>query len=204
MKTLVFALALMLVSAALASVSYAQPKQQVAMAAAADVATVAATPKSMVIDVIVAYTKKAASYFDDIKDDLVPLAIEEANEAFRVSNLGHIKLQVVHAYQTDYVEDGTHVDHVRRLADKSDGYMDEVHGLREKYRADVGLLVVDDPKNCGLAMQGRASADQAFAVVHHECAAARLTVANVIGQLIGARPELRIPPSNQPAIRLTN
>ena len=147
-------------------------------------------PNDIIIDVIVAYTKKAARNYADIERELVDLAIGETNKSFRVSNLGHIKLRRVHAYQTDYVEEGAHFDHVWRFADKGDGYMDEIHGLRDKYRADVSILVLDDPKGCGLATRVRADADEAFAVVHHACAAANYTLAHEVGHLIGASHEL--------------
>ena len=147
-------------------------------------------PNDIIIDVIVAYTKKAASNYSAIEHELVDLAIGETNKSFRLSNLGHIKLRLVHAYQTDYVEEGAHFDHVWRFADKGDGYMEEIHGLRDKYRADVAILVVDDPKGCGLATRVRADADEAFAVVHHVCAAANYTLAHEIGHLIGASHEL--------------
>jgi hypothetical protein len=144
----------------------------------------------VVIDVIVAYTKKAAGHYADIKHDLVELAIEEANESFRRSNLGHIKLRLVHTYQTDYVEEGMHFDHVWRFADKGDGYMDEIHGLRDQYRADVAVLVVDDAQGCGLATRVQADVEEAFAVVHHECTAKSYSLAHEIGHLIGARHDL--------------
>jgi hypothetical protein len=147
-------------------------------------------PNDIIIDVIVAYTKKAARNYADIEHELVDLAIGETNKSFGLSNLGHIKLRRVHAYQTDYVEEGAHFDHVWRFADKGDGYMDEIHGLRDKYRADVSILVLDDPKGCGLATRVRADADEAFAVVHHACAAANYTLAHEIGHLIGASHEL--------------
>src|SRR5262249_19964133 len=83
----------------------------------------------VVIDVMVAYTKKAAGDYNDIKSDLIALAIDEANESFRISGLGHVKLRLVHACHTPYVGEGSHFDHVWRLAEKGDGYMDEVHGL---------------------------------------------------------------------------
>jgi hypothetical protein len=172
-------------------------KQQLALAgsnAAAAVKTMrdepAAKPKDIVIDAIVAYTTKAASNYLDIERELVDLAIEEANRSFRLSNLGRIKLRLVHAYRTDYVEEGEHFDHVWRFADKGDGYMEEIHGLRDHHRADVAILVVDDAKGCGLATRVLADADEAFAVVHHACAAASYTVAHEIGHLIGARHEL--------------
>jgi len=148
--------------------------------------------KGIVIDVIVAYTKKAAGNYMDVKRELVDLAIEEGNESFRQSGVGHVKLRLVHAYQTDYVEEGAHFDHVWRFADKGDGYMEEIHPLREKYKADVGILIVDDPKGCGLATRVYADPDEAFAVVHHECAAASYTLAHEIGHLIGARHDLNL------------
>jgi len=151
-----------------------------------------AASEDIVIDVIVAYTKKAASNYGDVRRELVDLSIEEANQSFRISNLGHTKLRLVHAYQTDYLEEGEHFDHLWRFADKSDGYMEEIHGLRDKYRADVAVLIVDDPKGCGLATRVYADADEAFAVVHHDCAALTYTVAHEIGHLIGARHELNI------------
>ena len=65
---------------------------------------------------IVAYTKKAASYYGDVKRELVELAIEEANKSFRISSLGHVKLRLVHAYETNYVEeDGEHFQHAGAL-----------------------------------------------------------------------------------------
>ena len=148
--------------------------------------------KEIVIDVIVAYTKKAASNYADVRRELVDLSIEEANQSFRISNLGQIKLRLVHAYQTDYVEEGEHFDHLWRFADKGDGYMEEIHGLRDKYGADVAVLIVDDPKGCGLATRVFADAEDAFAVVHHECAASTYSVAHEIGHIIGARHDLNI------------
>jgi hypothetical protein len=152
----------------------------------------AAPGEDIVIDVIVAYTKKAAGHYNDVARELVERSIEESNESFRVSNLGHIKLRLVHAYETDYVEEGAHFDHLWRFADADDGYMEEIHALRDKYRADVAVLIVDDPKGCGLATRVYADQDEAFAVVHHDCAALTYSVAHEIGHLIGARHEINI------------
>src|SRR5262245_63723202 len=153
--------------------------------------TQAAPSGNVTIDIIVAYTKKAASNYADVKRELIDLSIEEGNESFRMSSLGQVQLRLVHAYETDYVEDGAaHFDHVWRFADKGDGYMDEIHALRDKYKADVAILIVDDPKGCGLATRVYADADEAFAVVHHECAASTYSLAHEIGHLIGARHDL--------------
>jgi peptidyl-Asp metalloendopeptidase len=150
--------------------------------------------RDIVIDVLVAYTKKTARNYSDVKRELVDLAIEEGNESFRMSNLGNIKLRLVHAYQTDYEEDkdGEHFDHLYRMVDKGDGYLEEVHGLRDKYHADVVVLIVDDASGCGLATRVFADASDAFAVVHHECAASSYSLAHEIGHLIGARHDTSI------------
>ena len=156
------------------------------------------TSNDVVIDVMVAYTHKAAENYTDIKRELIQLAIEEGNQSFAMSNLGHIKLRLVHAYETDYVEQGEHFEHLYRMVDRGDGYMEEVHGLRDKYRADVVVLVVDDPAGCGLATRVHAEADEAFAVVHHECAASSYSIAHEIGHIIGARHDLNLDPTMTP------
>ena len=149
--------------------------------------------KDIVIDVMVAYTKKAAANYTDVKRELVDLSIEEGNQSFRMSNLGNIKLRLVHAYQTDYVEDdGEHFEHLYRMVDRGDGKLEEVHALRDKHRADVVVLVVDDPSGCGLATRVFADAEEAFAVVHHDCAATSYSLAHEIGHIIGARHDLSL------------
>jgi hypothetical protein len=173
-------------------------KKAAAPAKKANKGKVQSGPAPVVIDVLVAYTKKAAANYVDVKKELVDLSIEEANESFRTSGIGHVKLRLVHAYQTDYVEEGAHFDHVWRFADKGDGYMEEVHALRAKHKADVGLLIVDDAKGCGLATRVYADADEAFAVVHHECGATSYTLAHEVGHLIGARHDLSLDKNMNP------
>lgn len=153
--------------------------------------TVSPVAKEITINLMVAYTKRAASNYADVRRELVEFAIEEANQSFRNSNLGYVKLKLVHTYQTGYEEEGTHFDHLWRFADKGDPYMEEAHGLRDKYDADVAVLIVDDPKGCGLATRVFSDAEDAFAVVHYECAVAAYSVAHEIGHLVGARHELQ-------------
>lgn len=143
--------------------------------------------KPVTIRVLVAYTAGAARHYDDIETDLIPLAIEDANQSFRTSGIGNVQIELAYAYQTPYVESGTHFEHVFRFAGANDGYMDEVHALRDSYAADIGVLIVDDANGCGLAAEVYARPERAFAVVHHECAANMYSLAHEIGHLIGAR-----------------
>jgi len=154
--------------------------------------------QQVVIDVMIAYTTKVKKQYLDVQRELIDLAIEEANESFRLSNLKGISLRLAHAYETDYVEQGEHFDHLYRMVDLGDGYMEDIHDLRDKYGADVVLLLIDDAKGCGLATRVYADASDAFAVVHHECAATNYSVAHEIGHLIGARHELALDPNRFP------
>ena len=158
----------------------------------------AGAAKDAVITLIVAYTKKAASHYDDIEKDLIDVAIAEANQSFRDSGAGNVSVKLAHAYETDYVEKGSHFDHVYRFRNKGDGYMDEVHGLRDKYDADVAVLVVDDPMGCGLSVRVGADAADAFTAVHHECAATMYSLAHEIGHLIGARHDRALDDTSRP------
>ncbi len=162
----------------------------------------ASSPREPVtIDLLVAYTPQAASHYTDIKRDLIEVAIEEANQSFRNSGINNVRLRLVHAYQTNYVESGSHFEHVFRFADKGDGYMEEVHALRDQHKADIAALIVHDPNGCGLSAAVAPPADRAFTVVHHECAALSYSLAHEIGHLDrraprpGARrrPASRIP-----------
>lgn len=151
------------------------------------------------ITLIVAYTKKAASNYSDIEKDLIDVAIAEANQSFLDSGAGNVRVKLVHAYETDYVEDGgSHFEHVYRFRDKDDGYMDEVHELRDKHGADVAALIVDDPMGCGLSIRVGADAPDAFTAVHHECAATMHSLAHEIGHLIGARHDRALDDTPRP------
>lgn len=154
--------------------------------------------KPVEITLMVAYTRAAASHYSDIEKDLIALGVADTNQSFKESGIKNLKIKLVHTYQTDYVEKGGHFEHVYTMVRKDDGIMDEVHALRDTYKADISVLVVHDPVGCGLAARVSAEADRAFAVVHQECAATSYSLAHEIGHLIGARHDLALDDSVEP------
>jgi hypothetical protein len=148
--------------------------------------------KKTTIDVMVLYTKKAASNYVDVETDLIAHAIEEANASFRNSGIGNIALRLTHSQAIDYAEtDRDHFNHLYRMVDGV-GPFEKVHALRNERRADVVLLIVDDASGCGLATRVAADAEEAFAVVHHACAALMYSIPHEIGHIIGARHDAAV------------
>ena len=155
--------------------------------------------KKVTIDVMVLYTKKAASNYINIENDLIEISIEQANESFRISGVGNVQLRLVHKHLIDYEEgDAQHFDHLYRMVDKGDGYMEEALKLRDEKRADVVVLIVDDNSGCGLSTRVAAESEEAFAVVHHACAAMTYSLAHEIGHIIGARHDRSLDQSTSP------
>lgn len=177
-----------------------RPRQDPVTAPPRSDATGGPAPQGRTIEIslLVAYTKAAARSYTSIDKDLIQLAVEQANQSFRASGVGNVRLKLVHTYQTRYVEKGSHFDHVFSFADKGDGKMEEVHRIRKKYRADVAMLIVDDANGCGLAAGVAPPADRAFAVVHHQCAALSYSLAHEIGHIIGARHDMALDDSKDP------
>lgn len=152
------------------------------------------TPGSKVrVDVLVGFTRKAAQHYVDIRRELIALAVEQTNQTFRNSGIDTVELNLAGSFETDYDETNAyHVDHLWRMADRGDRYMEDVHGLRNAMHADVVVLIVDDPSGCGLSTRVGADAHEAFAVVHHGCATSTFSFAHEIGHIFGARHDRSI------------
>lgn len=143
--------------------------------------------KKITIDVMILYTSKVASKYLDVDKDVAVHSIEEANTSFVNSDIGNVKLRLVHSQRIDYDEShGEHFNHLYSMVDGV-GAFAKVKALRDEKRADVVVLMVDDASSCGLATRVAADAEEAFAVVHHACAVLTYSVPHEIGHIIGAR-----------------
>jgi hypothetical protein len=142
------------------------------------------------LDVLVAYTPAVESLHGiEGTDALIILAVAESNQAYANSGMSP-RLNLVHTVLTTYTESGNMSTDLGRLRSTSDGYMDELHALRDSYGADLVSLIEEEPQYCGIAYRmtslstGFASA--AFSVVHRTCATGYYSFAHEIGHNQGA------------------
>ena len=145
---------------------------------------------------IVAYTPAAKTEAGAI-DPLIQLAIDETNQGYINSGV-NTRIKLVHSYQTNYTESADMTIDRDRFRITNDGQMDEVHGLRDQYGADVAILMTKSGNYCGIAAAIGATADTAFAVVGQNCATGYYSFAHEIGHLQTARHNPEADPSTTP------
>lgn len=137
------------------------------------------------IDIMIVYTPSVAYYTADI-NALVNGCIQSTNDGFYNSGLT-TRVNKAYAVQVSYTESGNSQTDVNRLQGTTDGYMDNVHTLRNQYGADVVVLLVAYLDYAGQAFAIGASSTTAFAVVLDYYAIGNYTFAHEVGHLLGAR-----------------
>ena len=159
-------------------------------------------PKSgdeIVISVLFLATKRVEARYTNVRRELAALAIEQTNQSFRSSKVKNVRAEIADLISVDLDDSkGNLFNHLWAMVDQGDGILEEVHRLRDKAKADIVILLVDNPSGCGLATRVAAGSHEAFATVHHECATTTYSVAHEIGHLIGARHDRSLDKSMRP------
>lgn len=146
------------------------------------------------IDVMVVYTAAARGYagVDALESDIYG-AVEQANQSYINSDVKQ-RLRLVHVAEVSYTESGNSSIDLGRLQKKGDGFIDDVHGLRDSHGADLVVLITETmPGECGESFVmnpvGNAFEDHGFSVVRRDCmsAAGKYTLAHELGHPMAAR-----------------
>jgi len=123
-----------------------------------------------VVDVMVLYTPQArtgAGSEAAIRSQ-VDVAMAEANYVLQLSRV-NARLRAVHVAEVPYIESGRLLTNLIRLQLTSDGYLDEVHALRNQHRADLVCLITENGSDYWFyGLQGL-SASNAFSVIRRRC-----------------------------------
>ena len=150
--------------------------QQPSAAGATGSVTTAAATTNTTVDLLVVYTStaRAKQGGQAAMNALIALGVDLANQAYRNSQIA-MQLRLVRAAEVAYTETGNINTDLVRLRSTSDGFMDQVHTLRNQYKADLVALIVDNGGSyCGIAYVmangPRASfAPWAFSVTDRDC-----------------------------------
>lgn len=144
-----------------------------------------------VIDVMVVYTPSARSAAGGTNAvrALANSAIASANSAYQNSNIA-TRLRLVYLDETNYTEGESFSNDLSRLRNTSDGFMDEVHAIRNEVKADMVALINNNTGSCGVAylMTNLSTSfrTSAFSVTRHSCAVGNLTFAHELGHNMGS------------------
>jgi hypothetical protein len=140
------------------------------------------------IDVLVVYTAAAASASSNILAE-IQLGVDETNQSYANSGITQ-RVRLVHAAQVNYTETGKSATDLTRLKNPSDGYLDEVHSMRDTYGADLVSFWVEKMDACGIGYLmtnvSTAFASSGFSVVMRDCATGYYSFGHEMGHNMGA------------------
>lgn len=138
--------------------------------------------------VLVGYNQSAVNLNADILAT-IELAIEETNQAYINSNI-NVAVELAGAFFIPYTETGSIFTDQASLQNPTDGHMDILHTLRDRYAADIVIMLTDDNEYCGVVGDFGVPASGAFAIVDAApgaCITGNYSFAHEIGHLFGGR-----------------
>lgn len=165
--------------------------QQPGTAAASSSVTTAAVTTNTTVDLLVVYTStaRAKQGGTSAMNALITLGVDLANQAYTNSKIA-MQLRLARAAEVAYTETGNISTDLSRLQKTTDGFMDQVHTLRNQYKADLVALIVDNGgAYCGIAYvmangPHASFAPWAFSVTDRDCVANN-TLTHEIGHNMG-------------------
>ena len=149
-----------------------------------------ATDDGSRFDVMVVYTPaaRAAAGGTTAMQALINLAVAETNTAYSRSGIIS-RVRLVHQEEVSYTESGDFSTDLNRLTNPSDGFMDNVHALRNTYGADLVSLIIEGTSLCGLGWlmttESNSFQSLAFSVVARICATGNFSLGHEMGHNMG-------------------
>ncbi|MGB0386450.1 MAG: M12 family metallo-peptidase [Ardenticatenaceae bacterium] len=144
------------------------------------------------IDVLVLYTpaaKAGAGGTTKAIESTIELAVAETNQAYESSEVKQ-RLFIANMAEVEYDETGSSTTDLSRLRSSSDGFMDDIHALRNEYHADEVVLITENGGGfCGVAYLmtsiNTSFHSSAFSVVARGCATGNYTFGHELGHNMG-------------------
>lgn len=145
------------------------------------------TTRITIIDLMVVYTPSARSMAGGVQaiEATIDLYVDYTNAVYAASGI-HQRLRLVHATEVPYTESGNSITDLVRLKEKSDGFMDGVHALRDTHAADcVTLIATSGSAGVGYLMDNVSPGfeDRAFSAIGHDVGG--IVLAHELGHNMG-------------------
>ncbi len=152
----------MIIAASIAWLACALPPQgsQWCVSVPATVVDTGSAPRSVasgggttIVDVMVVYTPSSRNALGGTAaiEALIESYITYTNAAYEAGGVGH-RFRLVHTAPVAYVESGNSIIDLDRLKEPNDGFMDEVHPLRDAWGADL-VSLINTSGSAGVAYQ---------------------------------------------------
>lgn len=134
---------------------------------------------------LIAFTTEVRDALADVHG-FIQLCIDSHN-LINANSQGDHNVELAISVRVSYTSVGGDFEtDLERFKSTNDGFMDEIHGLRNQYDADVCQLLVNNGTGCGLAYGIGSSYSTAFAVTKRSCAVDNNTFTHETGHLYGA------------------
>jgi Metallo-peptidase family M12/S-layer homology domain len=155
---------------------------------------VAPADSGRLIDIVVVWTPAAETAAGGLAlmQNLAQASVDSANSAYLNSGIAQ-RLRLVHRQQVTYTErtncaGGDQLDcALDDVTDVGDGYLDNVHTLRDTHGADLVALLIDGSAFCGIAwLPSTPSPNLGFSVTEQSCAIGNKSFAHEVGHNMGA------------------
>ncbi len=168
-------------------------------------ASLGAEDDGSIQDLMVVYTPDSLAEVGGVvaMENLLDLGVTETNLSYETSGIDH-RLRLVHSGQTDFDETSGAGDPRDLLQGQDDGFMDEVHGIRDLVAADLVMLIVSNENGggCGRAfiMEEVSTAHAAFAFcyVNQFCVSPGYTFQHELGHIQAGLHQWTGPVENSP------
>ena len=146
------------------------------------------------IDLMIVYTTAAKNAWGGVNtvNSNIATIISNLNLSMSLSGINNVVFNLVHTYETNYEESGSQSTDLNNLRGTTDGFMDEIHSLRNTHGADlVALINGDTSGGCGIGNLNTSNTNYSdsatFSVTRFGCAVGNLTLAHEIGHNMGLR-----------------
>ncbi|HSK13957.1 MAG TPA: M12 family metallo-peptidase, partial [Phnomibacter sp.] len=158
-----------------------------------------------VIDLMVVFTPDAQNKWGGYNNTVANItqAVTNMNTSMTTTGVNNVTFRLVHAALVQYTESGSPSTDLSRLRSTNDGFMDEIHGWRTQYGADmVALIVGSAPGACGVGYLNSSptaySASSAFNVTLYSCAVGNYTLSHEFGHNMGLHHDWYVSSSTTP------